>query len=410
MKKFYAWWVGINASVLLGTAAICPFTNSPLGWFGVAFLAIVAYNAISLKTIGPKKRAALVLFGRPIADIESGLALVPLLISYLEIFDKNFVQIELPGPPEKVWDEKKVEIIDGKPVLVPTEPPLDQREKWIKPIRVVFNDDDPKAEDDPVLEIIDDPEEDKSDPLRQRVITVLGFHYQIRVTHPSLFLQTFGRTEEAVQTISDMSTSELVTLLQKGTAARANSNMEVIARQATLNLAHSLLNMSGGFDFDDFPVLEPSTYTNGVAEPVAVKRERYSRFYIQQFNWLNEQLDKYIGMRILKIQMKSLGFGRDLAVSLQSVSVAAATSLAMERTAQAEKTQATLRGEGAAAANKAMKKALEIPGETVMGMQTLQGMDKSRMIIASGQSPLSEVIKAGLGLKEALADPKPPTT
>ena len=145
------------------------------GW--MAFFGQLFYLIISLKQVGPKELGAILFFGKPINEVESGLVFVPMGICSLVKETALIIQEQYPDDPEKVWkgDSEKM--------------PLDGT--FVPPIRITH-----KAGTE---------EESKIDPLHKRMTTEVSIivRYKIKKGQYITFLQTIGDTSEARRQIRD---------------------------------------------------------------------------------------------------------------------------------------------------------------------------------------------------------------
>lgn len=145
------------------------------GW--MVFFGQLFYLIISLKQIGPTELGAVLFFGKPIKEVESGLVFVPLGVCSLITENALIIQEQYPDDPEKVWkgDSDKM--------------PLDGN--FVPPIRITH-----KAGTD---------EESKIDPLHKRMTTEVSIivRYKIKKGQYVIFLQTIGDTREARRQIRD---------------------------------------------------------------------------------------------------------------------------------------------------------------------------------------------------------------
>jgi len=66
-------------------------------WGLATFLAQILYTLISLRMVGPTELGALLLFGKPICEVSSGLVFVPFGISQLKKETRLTIQDELPS-------------------------------------------------------------------------------------------------------------------------------------------------------------------------------------------------------------------------------------------------------------------------------------------------------------------------
>lgn len=92
------------------------------GWMIISIQ--IVYLVLSFKTVGPEEKAALLLFGRPLYEVCSGLVFVPWLICVLRKESRLTIQIQIPGEPEEVDksgdDEKGVAVGKVLPIRATT--------------------------------------------------------------------------------------------------------------------------------------------------------------------------------------------------------------------------------------------------------------------------------------------------
>jgi len=145
------------------------------GW--TVFFGHLFYLIISIKQVGPTELGAILFFGKPIQEVESGLVFVPFGICSLITENALIIQEQYPDDPEKVWkgDSDKM--------------PLGG--KFVPPIRITH-----KAGTE---------HETKIDPLHKRMTTEVSIivRYKIKKGKYITFLQTIGDTKEARRQIRD---------------------------------------------------------------------------------------------------------------------------------------------------------------------------------------------------------------
>ena len=66
---------------------------------------LLLYTAASLRIVGPKELGCVLIFGRPLKNVSSGLAIVPLWICTLVTETRLVIQDELPAEPELEYIE-----------------------------------------------------------------------------------------------------------------------------------------------------------------------------------------------------------------------------------------------------------------------------------------------------------------
>lgn len=141
------------------------------GW---ALLYILAfYILMSLKIVGPTELGAVLLFGRPIKEVESGLVFVPWIIYSLRKETKNTIQMELPGEPEKVQKKDQDNI----------------REGMVAPIRIVH------ASEETAIGTPEEKKRFSGDSLHRRMTTEVSFIVRFRIINFKDFLEAVGSFE-----------------------------------------------------------------------------------------------------------------------------------------------------------------------------------------------------------------------
>lgn len=78
-------------------------------WGWAVFFAQIPYLILSFRIVGPTELGVRLFFGKPINKVSSGLVFIPFLICQLKKETRLMIQDEIPGPPEKIWREKKGE-------------------------------------------------------------------------------------------------------------------------------------------------------------------------------------------------------------------------------------------------------------------------------------------------------------
>ncbi|MFZ2983624.1 MAG: SPFH domain-containing protein [Minisyncoccia bacterium] len=154
----------------------------------IALYLILLYFAASLRIVGPKEQGCLLLFGKPIRNVPSGLVFVPLWICSLVIETKLVIQDELPTDPEKIYRGNDADP-HGRTV------PKELRDLgWKPPIRVTFSGRTARS----VAQSIPD-----DDPYDRRLTAEVVPVVRWKISNFRTFLQTIGSVEEARRQMED---------------------------------------------------------------------------------------------------------------------------------------------------------------------------------------------------------------
>ncbi len=340
-------------------------------WGLIILAATVAYAILSFKVINPDRQVLIVFLGKPLFEASGTMVFVPFLFGQVFDFPTTVQQIELPGEPEQIFDEsypdekdESGKIKKGKEKPLPAE--LTPKGKpYVRPIRVTFNDEDPSNEEEKELrpsKTSEDIRNGEKDPLRRRVTTTLSFVLPFQVIDPSNAFVTFGNLEEIKRQLGDYATSELVSLLQVGTLARANNNLDILGRMAKENLFKFLQ--------DKHPTKKGGT--------------------------------KEWGIHIYDLKLKPFGLGHDLNVKMQAIAESIALAEARKNEGAGEKVYLTEQGAGKANARKALLQAeadgfAEL-GKLNAGAREVLAIEAVRTGLANG----NHVILGGSGSLQGL--------
>ncbi len=188
----------------------------PWNWGWALFFFQVLYTGLCLRTVGPTEWGALLLFGKPVRQLDSGLTFVPRPFYSLIKETKLIIQLELPGEPEQIeradqdkpGDKKKIPIrITHASLETAVHPetgnPLNEEQK-----KGLVN-----------------------DPLIQRLTSEVSFIVRYKIKDYLKFLSTIGSSEEASRQISDTVILTGQTELAKITLAHAFIYLESISRK-----------------------------------------------------------------------------------------------------------------------------------------------------------------------------------
>ncbi|MBU6430812.1 MAG: hypothetical protein KGJ58_00810 [Patescibacteria group bacterium] len=183
-----------------------------LGW---AILSIEFFHfGLSFRTVGPKSLGAVLLFGRPLHQVKSGLVYVPFIVCQLAKETKLVIKEQFPAEPEFV-DKSG---LDNRPV--PTG--------YLKPIRVTTASRDMISDEDKVR-----IKEFKDHPLNE-IMTLepsVVVRFQIRGDDFISFLTNIGSIEHAVSQMRDTVDSVLNIEFPKRTPALIIIDKEEINRK-----------------------------------------------------------------------------------------------------------------------------------------------------------------------------------
>ncbi len=179
-----------------------------MNWFEIVLACIVLYGAASLRIVGPKELGCILLFGKPMKNVSSGLVFIPLLICTLVTETRLVIQDELPAEPDKIYRGSKD---DPEGVTVPQEL---QKLGFKPPIRITFS--DHNAESDAELIGKDDPYDRR---LTAEVVPVVRW----RINDFKMFMTTIGSVENARKQMEDTcvnTLTDVLTLISPAVALR----------------------------------------------------------------------------------------------------------------------------------------------------------------------------------------------
>jgi regulator of protease activity HflC (stomatin/prohibitin superfamily) len=166
----------------------------------VAALAVV-YFIFSLGTRQLDEVAALLRFGKPIADLEKGLYFAPLGIYEIRKEAGTIFEDELPADPEKIYHE------DGP---IP--------EGMFRPILVKFG--QPREDDDGAL---------KKDPYNVAMVAKVVPVVRWQITRPIVFFGTIGNVANCRKSMEDLAVSLFGIEFAHETPALASRRLEDIS-------------------------------------------------------------------------------------------------------------------------------------------------------------------------------------
>jgi|SRR3989344_4022613 len=100
--------------VLITTAQAMQYFGDVNNLVRITFYLEIVYVLLSLKSVGPTELGALLLFGKPLIEVGSGLILVPFGFFSLVTETALTMQDQFPGDPEKVQKTSSDELEPGK--------------------------------------------------------------------------------------------------------------------------------------------------------------------------------------------------------------------------------------------------------------------------------------------------------
>lgn len=154
---------------------------------------LIGWVLASLRQIGPDKQGVLLLFGKPLKALGSGLHFVPFMVCTLCTETKLVIQEQYPDDPENVWKG------DG-----------DRLPGMMTPIRVTHLG------------------QDGADPLSRRMTTEVSLVVRFRIDDLLVFIQTIGSLAEAKKQIRDTVTAKAREELAQKTPAETLANWDKI--------------------------------------------------------------------------------------------------------------------------------------------------------------------------------------
>ena len=231
--------------ILLSTAIFCIFRklsideNNIFSCGQVIISLQVVYLALSLKIVGPRVKAVVILLGDPIYEVGSGLALVPFGFSWLEIIPQTVIQMQIPGEPEKIdrsGDDNKV---------------LPEGMVW--PIRVTTGFEEVAIKNFPKedIEII------KSDPLKKRMSIEVTGYIRLRISNGVDYLKSLGSIKELEKQVRDAFEATIAIEFGKRTPGLITTHLEKI-NEALFNDMRKVFETSSnwGLKVEDVKLLE----------------------------------------------------------------------------------------------------------------------------------------------------------
>lgn len=186
-----------------------------LGWaiLSIEFL----HFGLSFRTVGPTSLGAVLVFGRPIYQVKSGLVYVPFIVCQLAKEDRTVITIQFPAEPEKV--DKSGD--DTKPVSP----------GFVKPIRVTTGSRDMIS--DAFKARINENPKFFNHPLNEMMTLEpsVVVRFQIRNDDFISFLTNIGSIKKAISAMRDTVDSVLNIEFPKRTPALIIMDKEIINKE-----------------------------------------------------------------------------------------------------------------------------------------------------------------------------------
>lgn len=187
----YAIFAGVAVVLIEKNISIDEKDQWNWGWMIISIEILHLY--LSLKKVGPQELGAVLIFGRPLYQVKSGLVYVPFVICQLSKDDGTVISIQYPAEPEKI-DKTG---LDDRPVLP----------GFMKPIRITTASIDtiPKEFMEGIKKRINISDKFYNDPLNGRMTLepVIFIRFQIRRDDYISFLTHLGDIEKTKTAIRD---------------------------------------------------------------------------------------------------------------------------------------------------------------------------------------------------------------
>jgi len=170
------------------------------GWIILSLQMV--YAVLSFKTVGAEEKAAVLFFGRPMSEVQSGLVFVPWLICTLRKESRLTIQIQIPGEPEEI-DKSGVDetgVAKGK----------------VLPIRATTTSFD-IVKDNP--DFSGDPALNQNDPLSVRMTLEVTAQIRFKIKDIVKFIRNIGSTKEAKKQLRDTAEAVIKSEFAKRTPA-----------------------------------------------------------------------------------------------------------------------------------------------------------------------------------------------
>lgn len=241
-------------------------------WGFAAFLLQVFYLLISFQTVGPTELGAILLFGKPLFNVGSGLIFAPFIMCQLVKETRNVIEDELPAKPELIFRSKKEE-----PDVVP--------ENLLKlgfkpPIRTQFGSPDIVIDIDPeenqirkelyeeLNKFIERKAFKEDDPLNVRMTAETPLVVRWKIKNLVDFLQTFGTIENARDQMQDIAVAMLNRDFSKITPAVTQSHFGIFSKLILNEISERI--GSGGIEILTV-LLRPFVYSHELNDKILEK-------------------------------------------------------------------------------------------------------------------------------------------
>ena len=311
---------------------------------------LLLYTAASLRIVGPKELGCVLIFGRPLKNVSSGLAIVPLWICTLVTETRLVIQDELPAEPEKIYRGSEGDT-EGS-----TVPPELQALGMRPPIRVTFAGRNEAKNTALGLNI------DKDDPYDNRMTEEVVPVIRWKIGDFKTFLTVIGSVDEARKQMEDTCVKMFTEELTKVSPAVA------------------LLRIS-----------EYSTILQNAIEKLV----------------RGDNINPGWGIHLESAQIKAIRFSKTLNVAVQNVVVQERQKKAkiLEGQGLGGREQAII--DGRTAGLQKMMTDLKVEGEVVLGAETAraiagEGDKSSQRTIIAGSGGFSDLIGAAVAIGESL--------
>jgi hypothetical protein len=308
--------------------------SATFSWGGALVTAQLVHLAFSFKNVRQDELAGILFFQKPVQEVGSGLKFLPLGLLQLTKFQRSPIQIQFPGDPEKVYkgtDEEYFKL------------PLEEREKFVLPIRVLSG--SPEATSPKIGEV---------SILETQMTIEIDFYIRWVIEHFWVFLTRIGSVGEANRQ-------------QRDSAARVASEAVALRTPARVNQERGQ-----------------------ISESMRTKLEEITQ------DW---------GVSIVETALLPPDITRSVNQSIRDVAVEKAKARQKVIAAEAEQVNLTLLGDGNANAKRADlqamadgAKALGVDGQDVIDLEKTKSF-RSATVFIDGGSGTGNLF--GLGAKLA---------
>lgn len=273
--------------------------SNHIPWWFVAIGAAV-YIGFSFKTVGPDQQGLVLLMGKPIETVQSGLVIVPPPFCRLRRETTTTQQWEFPAEPEDIFygDLTKVDLPPGKfpPIRINSGPPSK----------------DARYADIPV-----------DNPYNKEMAYTIAFTVSFRVLNLEDFIRVVGSIDKARKILQDIAEGIFFAKLSKISPAQAKWDIE----EVRADLIDRIENRVQGI------VTLPDNTTKQKEEP-----------------W---------GIEITDVTIKPFGFSHALNASVTDIPIAQQTAIKTQIDAEATAKKTVTEGDATATARRASYKADE---------------------------------------------------